>query len=172
MSGGNGGHNRQNPALTNAQVGQAVHDYRSGRSAADIAAELGVTEAAIQYHLRKRGVPPRKAPAPRTGQVSAASVTRAVRSLAEAPAPGAVLAALVRPSAAWQEEALCSQTDPESFFPDKGGSTKAAKAVCARCPVRAECLEHALAHEERFGVWGGLSERERYRLAARRRGAA
>jgi len=59
---------------------------------------------------------------------------------------------------------LCAQTDPEVFFPEKGGSVREAKAVCAGCPVRAQCLEHALAHDERFGVWGGLSERERRRL--------
>ncbi len=59
---------------------------------------------------------------------------------------------------------LCAQTDPELFFPEKGGSTRPAKAVCAGCPVRAQCLEHALAHDERYGVWGGTSERERRRL--------
>ena len=64
----------------------------------------------------------------------------------------------------WQERALCAQTDPEAFFPEKGGSTREAKKICQRCPVRAECLEYALANDERFGIWGGLSERERRRL--------
>jgi WhiB family transcriptional regulator, redox-sensing transcriptional regulator len=64
----------------------------------------------------------------------------------------------------WQERALCAQTDPEAFFPEKGGSTREAKRICAGCEVRAECLEYALAHDERFGIWGGLSERERRRL--------
>ena len=64
----------------------------------------------------------------------------------------------------WQERALCAQTDPEAFFPEKGGSTREAKKVCVSCEVRAECLEYALAHDERFGIWGGLSERERRRL--------
>lgn len=68
---------------------------------------------------------------------------------------------------AWQERALCAQTDPEAFFPEKGGSTREAKKVCARCDVRAECLEYALAHDERFGIWGGLSERERRKLKKR-----
>jgi WhiB family transcriptional regulator, redox-sensing transcriptional regulator len=63
----------------------------------------------------------------------------------------------------WQERALCAQTDPEAFFPEKGGSTREAKRVCASCEVRAQCLEFALAHDERFGIWGGLSERERRR---------
>ncbi|MBO0872646.1 MAG: WhiB family transcriptional regulator [Pseudonocardia sp.] len=69
----------------------------------------------------------------------------------------------------WQENALCAQTDPEAFFPEKGGSTKEAKKVCRSCEVRQECLEYALANDERFGIWGGLSERERRALRKRRR---
>lgn len=64
----------------------------------------------------------------------------------------------------WQEKALCAQTDPEAFFPEKGGSTREAKRICLGCEVRDECLEYALANDERFGIWGGLSERERRRL--------
>lgn len=64
----------------------------------------------------------------------------------------------------WQEQALCAQTDPEAFFPEKGGSTREAKKVCLTCDVRAECLEYALENDERFGIWGGMSERERRRL--------
>ena len=64
----------------------------------------------------------------------------------------------------WQDRALCAQTDPEAFFPEKGGSTREAKKICLGCEVRAECLDYALAHDERFGIWGGLSERERRRL--------
>lgn len=67
----------------------------------------------------------------------------------------------------WQEHALCAQTDPEAFFPEKGGSTREAKRICSRCEVRSECLEYALGHDERFGIWGGLSERERRRLKRR-----
>lgn len=64
----------------------------------------------------------------------------------------------------WHERALCAQTDPEAFFPEKGGSTREAKKICTGCEVRSECLSYALAHDERFGIWGGLSERERRRL--------
>jgi WhiB family redox-sensing transcriptional regulator len=64
----------------------------------------------------------------------------------------------------WQDRALCAQTDPEAFFPEKGGSTREAKKICMGCEVRHECLEYALANDERFGIWGGLSERERRRL--------
>ena len=65
---------------------------------------------------------------------------------------------------AWQDRSLCSQTDPEAFFPEKGGSNRDAKRICMACEVRPECLEYALARDERFGVWGGLSERERRRV--------
>ncbi|BBY48960.1 transcriptional regulator WhiB2 [Mycolicibacterium arabiense] len=64
----------------------------------------------------------------------------------------------------WQERGLCAQTDPEAFFPEKGGSTREAKRICQGCEVRDRCLEYALANDERFGIWGGLSERERRRL--------
>jgi len=67
----------------------------------------------------------------------------------------------------WQERALCAQTDPEAFFPEKGGSTREAKKVCLSCDVRADCLDYALANDERFGIWGGLSERERRKLKRR-----
>ncbi|WP_223848155.1 WhiB family transcriptional regulator [Bifidobacterium tissieri] len=63
----------------------------------------------------------------------------------------------------WQHKALCAQTDPEAFFPEKGGSTRDAKRVCAQCEVREQCLKWAIDHDERFGIWGGMSERERRR---------
>ena len=71
--------------------------------------------------------------------------------------------------AAWRLDALCAETDPEAFFPEKGGSTREAKRVCTGCSVRTECLEFALANDERFGIWGGLSERERRRVRLERR---
>jgi WhiB family redox-sensing transcriptional regulator len=69
----------------------------------------------------------------------------------------------------WRLDALCAETDPEAFFPEKGGSTREAKRVCVGCAVQTECLEYALSNDERFGIWGGLSERERRRLRLQRR---
>lgn len=69
----------------------------------------------------------------------------------------------------WMVDARCLDADPEAFFPEKGGSTREAKRICADCPVAEPCLEYALEHDERFGIWGGLSERER-RRARRLRG--
>jgi WhiB family redox-sensing transcriptional regulator len=65
----------------------------------------------------------------------------------------------------WQERALCAQTDPEAFFPEKGGSTREAKRICMGCEVKGQCLDYALDREERFGIWGGMSERERRKLS-------
>jgi WhiB family transcriptional regulator, redox-sensing transcriptional regulator len=64
----------------------------------------------------------------------------------------------------WAGEAKCLQAEPDTFFPEKGGSTREAKRICGGCQVRDECLEYALANDERFGIWGGLSERERRKL--------
>lgn len=65
----------------------------------------------------------------------------------------------------WMRSALCAQVDPELWFPE-GGSARPAKAICGGCQVRAECLDYALASAEQFGIWGGLSARERRRLAS------
>ena len=89
--------------------------------------------------------------------------------VAEQPTPSSPWAALTTPTAeSWRLDALCAETDPEAFFPEKGGSTREAKRVGTGCDVRAECLEFALANDERFGIWGGLSERERRRLRLQR----
>jgi WhiB family redox-sensing transcriptional regulator len=64
----------------------------------------------------------------------------------------------------WASEAKCLNADPDVFFPEKGGSTREAKRICGECPVRVECLEYALEEDERFGIWGGMSERERRKL--------
>lgn len=65
----------------------------------------------------------------------------------------------------WQEDAPCSQTDPEAFFPEQGMSTQEAKKVCRACDVAQVCLEYALENNLRFGVWGGMSEGQRRKLA-------
>jgi WhiB family redox-sensing transcriptional regulator len=65
---------------------------------------------------------------------------------------------------AWQMRANCMGVDPDLFFPERGASTREAKEVCRGCVVREDCLEYALANGEKFGIWGGLSERERRRI--------
>ena len=68
----------------------------------------------------------------------------------------------------WTKSALCAETDPEAFFPEKGESTSVARQVCNACPVREECLNDALARDEQFGVWGGHSVVERRKIARER----
>ncbi|MDA8313969.1 MAG: WhiB family transcriptional regulator [Actinomycetota bacterium] len=64
----------------------------------------------------------------------------------------------------WIEQANCRGVDPELFFPARGEPTRDAKALCKGCVVREECLDYALAHGERWGIWGGTTERDRRRL--------
>lgn len=83
-------------------------------------------------------------------------------------------------NAAWQEDAACRTEDPDLFFPEHAGARHptsdwryaAAKAVCARCPMTAECLGFALSRNERFGVWGNTVPADRERMRREReRGA-
>jgi WhiB family redox-sensing transcriptional regulator len=69
----------------------------------------------------------------------------------------------------WQLKANCLGVDPDLFFPERGASTKEAKEVCRGCVVKQECLEFAIAHGEKFGIWGGMSERERRKIRKSRR---
>lgn len=69
----------------------------------------------------------------------------------------------------WQENALCATTNPDAFFPERGGSTREAKLVCNSCEVKAQCLDYALENDEKLGVWGGMSEKERETLAVKYR---
>ena len=69
---------------------------------------------------------------------------------------------------AWQDAANCLGVDPDLFFPERGASTREAKEVCRGCVVREDCLEYALDNGEKFGIWGGMSERERRRLRRQR----
>ncbi len=64
----------------------------------------------------------------------------------------------------WQRLANCLGVDPDLFFPERGASTREAKEVCRACVVRVDCLEYAITNGEKFGIWGGLSERERRRI--------
>jgi WhiB family redox-sensing transcriptional regulator len=74
----------------------------------------------------------------------------------------------------WQRDALCSEPQyrDADYFPERGASTREAKAICTRCLVRAECLDFALRIGTKHGVWGGLSERERRRIRRERALAA
>jgi WhiB family redox-sensing transcriptional regulator len=89
--------------------------------------------------------------------------------------PGVIDLALIDQDLAptWQQDAECVQhAEKVDFFPARGESVREAKAVCARCPVRDDCLEFALRLKVAHGVWGGMSERERRSLRRDRYRAA
>jgi WhiB family redox-sensing transcriptional regulator len=130
---------------------------RAGEPLADIAARYSVKPGTIQTLLNDAGWGrdghPNTKPKPRP---------LFVREADEQP---------------WAEQALCAQIGGEAWFPEKGDvddpktnafSVSTAKKVCARCPVRTPCLDYALRNDERFGVWGGTTERERRRLKKER----
>lgn len=87
------------------------------------------------------------------------------------PRPGIAIDAHL-PDKAWQVHGLCRGVDPNVFYPPDAVGSDEAKAICAGCKVQAPCLEYALAWREKFGVWGGTSERERRRIAKARRAVA
>ena len=110
-------------------------------------------------------------------QLTGASLMPTTNATAAAAAAAAATATLLAELAAkaaegsdrrWQERANCLGVDPDLFFPERGASTREAKSVCRGCEVRLECLEYALGHGEKFGIWGGLSERERRRVRRER----
>jgi WhiB family redox-sensing transcriptional regulator len=73
---------------------------------------------------------------------------------------------------AWQDLANCRGADPDLFFPERGASTRTAKSICGDCAVQGDCLEFAIVSSEKFGIWGGLSERERRKIRRKRSIAA
>ncbi|MFC5281340.1 WhiB family transcriptional regulator [Arcanobacterium canis] len=69
----------------------------------------------------------------------------------------------------WMEDALCAQTDPDIFYPEKGGSTAPATSICRNCPVQAQCLDYAVTNDIRHGIWGGTSDNDRKRMSRERK---
>ncbi len=72
----------------------------------------------------------------------------------------------------WMARGNCAHENPARFFPSDGVGVEVARRICATCPVKETCLEHALVNRIDHGVWGGASERERRRILKRRRQAA
>lgn len=134
-------HGRKSELPTNASMAEML---RAGEPIEDLAARLGVTVQRIQSRLNDAGW---------------ASDGRPTHT----PPPSRTVL-VVLDDQRWRDRALCAETDPEAFHPENGGSTVQAKAICGRCEVRPECLDYALSRNERFGIYGGLSERERRKL--------
>ncbi len=81
---------------------------------------------------------------------------------------GKLIEALAVDELSWQDYANCRGADADLFFPERGASTRKAKAICTACEVRSDCLDFALRAGEKFGIWGGMSERERRRVRRER----
>lgn len=64
----------------------------------------------------------------------------------------------------WRDDALCAEVPGDLWFPEKGEPAWIAKRICGMCPVSEECLEYALRANERYGIYGGLSPKERQEL--------
>ncbi|MCH8563811.1 WhiB family transcriptional regulator [Nesterenkonia sp. YGD6] len=144
----------------------AAHEEAERRSVANASAGTSSSVTALsEAPSRRTEAPTRELP----GRETAAPETRPADSSRTTwlGLPALVPTDEIEGELAWQVDALCAQTDPEAFFPEKGGSTRDAKKVCGACNVKQECLEYALGNDERFGIWGGLSERERRKLRKR-----
>jgi WhiB family transcriptional regulator, redox-sensing transcriptional regulator len=76
--------------------------------------------------------------------------------------------ALAQGELSWQDYANCRGADADLFFPERGASTRKAKSICGACEVKGQCLDYAIDMGEKFGIWGGLSERERRRVRRER----
>ena len=79
---------------------------------------------------------------------------------------------LLSNSSTWRDQAACRGLDPEVFYPITEEEEATAKNICADCTVRQSCLEHAITHREKDGIWGGATERERRRIIRQRRRTA
>lgn len=145
--------------VTGDQIRQAIAEYKNGRPVSAIATDLGVATATIYNHFHARHVPLNRPYNRKTTGRGPRPAFVAVEAIPVHNGP-------VDGNGDWTELAACRETDPAMFYPENSSTHLAQKAkqVCRRCPVTAQCLEHALATREEYGVWGGLSTRERIAL--------
>ena len=178
--------------LNIAQVNRVLHGYQKMINRSTEAALLGVDPDVAAEHLRNawttraRRTEPNTPFTARTVPVPPPRLEKRLPPMPEEeyrplPSGSSVVLSMVIGGVhtadintddpnAWKIDALCSTTDPDSFFPEKGGSTREVKKVCDHCPVVDDCLEYALAAEERYGIWGGKSARERRKILYQRKG--
>jgi WhiB family redox-sensing transcriptional regulator len=128
--------------MTLPHITQLVARVRDGEDLTAIAAEYRVPHSALVSRFSLYGYSP-------TGE------SLAVRTVAAG-----------RPD--WMLQGDCARTDPEAFFPEVGGSTRRAKDICRGCDVQEQCLNYALDNNERWGIWGGTSEKDRQQLRERK----
>jgi WhiB family redox-sensing transcriptional regulator len=150
---------------------QVLRDLlREGLPYDEIAGTFGITPSAVTYHATRMGLArggraQTRQPAKRRTLDEQEPTRRNPHHKAASSGVG------IQAPGPWVRDALCAQTDPEEFFPEKGGRSRVAIAICVECPVRRACLDYGLSHNE-YGVWGGTSETERRQIRAQRRNAA
>lgn len=100
-------------------------------------------------------------------------IPKSLQKLSSAPLSSAeIILGSKYESEEWKLDGICRTVDPDMWFPEPPASGFQAKKLCARCPVIEECLEYAMANNEKFGVWGGLSAHERKKLKRKLRDAS
>jgi WhiB family redox-sensing transcriptional regulator len=145
------------------RVQQIAELASKGLTDAQIADRTGSTHAAVCRMRLRHNIPPGVPP----GRTAADRPAPSPRSSEPQPVPALT----------YDEEAqaLCSQADPDAWFPEQGRDARPAKRICngdprngvAPCPIRARCLEVALARQEPHGIYGGMTPSERRRLSGR-----
>lgn len=142
--------------LTNDQREALRGLIRDGLPYNEIAAAFDVTSSVVSYYAVRMGLA-RQGRDRRPGQrpPHRRSPANPVRH--------------VMPPQSWADDALCQRVDPDAFFPEQSNRAAAEPAIqaCRRCPVTTQCLDYALTNGEEYGVWGGLTVRERRQLKAR-----
>jgi len=123
---------------------------KAGESHAAVAEELGLQPSALAHRLLNGGY------RWETGESETEARRRELKEY--------LRTRLLTHQEPWMDDALCKQVDPELWFPEKGQTAAEAKAVCALCSVKAECLQYSLKNRERFGVWGAVAERDRRKM--------
>lgn len=135
----------------------AAERLRAGESLESVAADAGITPHTLVDRLSHAGFTS-------TGGNRAAQQRSELKTY--------LASSLLRWYEPWMDEAECARVDPDLWFPDHGGSTREAKQICRGCEVVDECLAYAIENRERYGVYGGKSERERRQIAKEREVAA
>lgn len=154
------------------EIAKAVMDYILGSSPeltiiVDDLTDLSPVYAGMRVAMHTKALYMQAGCSGRLSEVSA-MIKRAENNDEKRTAQTAYIRSRQGGLAGFEGQANCLGVDPELFFPERGASTREAKGVCRGCVVREDCLERALVESEKFGIWGGLSERERRRIRRQR----
>lgn len=145
------------------EISSTEHEYiraHAHEGSYTIAATLDRQPHTIRQYATRHGIPVRTYPGGRGGWQQAAAAIAATTALDEP----------------WRDQAACIDADPDIFFPPDNGTPgplqtgyyREARTYCDRCEVRQECLNYAIANNEKYGLWGGHTPKQRQQLRRRR----